>query len=558
MKMLTKLTITVVLIVYIISTFFVLFLNHLNTDNDFRPSDDNSLDATLTARQRYPSALRQPVIDPKDDPITIDGQMRHTFWFLQISDLHVSIHFDPKRAPDLEKFCEEYIDIIKPSVVLATGDLTDARTKSPMGSRVHEEEWIMYWNALNKTKVGSRTVWLDIKGNHDNFNVYDWSHRNNFFKKYSIRGPNNTRSYKHSVRHDTETYSFIGVDACLAPSPKRPFNFIGLLRDKDIEAYGPYLCGHYHTVGGLVQHMYSTQPTGYLEIEEADWKDLRTIRLAAVDHGLFTFIDFKFNEWPVILITNPKDSLYSMPNIEPSHRTANSTHVRALVFSKSRLSSVEFTIDGNKWVEMKHISGPLYVHEWQPKDFNSGLHWIEVTATDTDDNKRTVKHQFSLDGSKGDFDFGARLMLRIDNRALGYFLFGLAISICVIPLIALRMIPNNKSPWFVGYVLDDYIGVCFVWGMIIDGSYLPGGITYILGTLVILFSLNFYFAYGLMAYLLGFFNTWSYVVYIILWHQSVGLSAHSFPEPIRPKYRKTVEFDDRKETQSLTRPPIRK
>ncbi|CAG2119652.1 unnamed protein product [Medioppia subpectinata] len=144
--------------------------------------------------------------------------------------------------------------------------------------------------------------------------------------------------------------------------------------------------------------------------------------------------------------------------------------------------------------------------------------------------------------------------------------------------------------------------------MIIDGSYLPGGITYILGTLVlvllhtpitlclahiiysrrqqlygtnstgfvatychlrhfffiffitchILFSLNFYFAYGLMAYLLGFFNTWSYVVYIILWHQSVGLSAHSFPEPIRPKYRKTVEFDDRKETQSLTRPPIRK
>ncbi|CAG2116222.1 unnamed protein product [Medioppia subpectinata] len=235
MKMLTKLTITVVLIVYIISTFFVLFLNHLNTDNDFRPLDDNSLDATLTARQRYPSALRQPVIDPKDDRITIDGQMRHTFWFLQISDLHLSIHFDPKRAPDLEKFCEEYIDIIKPSVVLATGDLTDARTKSPMGSRVHEEEWVMYWNALNKTKVGSRTVWLDIKGNHDNFNVYDWSHRNNFFKKYSIRGPNNTRSYKHSVRHDTETYSFIGVDACLDPSPKRPFNFIGLLRDKDIE-----------------------------------------------------------------------------------------------------------------------------------------------------------------------------------------------------------------------------------------------------------------------------------------------------------------------------------
>jgi hypothetical protein len=126
--------------------------------------------------------------------------------------------------------------------------------------------------------------------------------------------------------------------------------------------------------------MYSSQPTGYLEIELSDWKDLRSLRLAAIDHNLFSFIDFKFNEWPIILITNPQNSLYSMPKLEPLHRIANSTHIRVLVFSKTTISSVEFRIDGNDWTEMRHISGPLYVYEWNPNDYNSGLHLIEVMA----------------------------------------------------------------------------------------------------------------------------------------------------------------------------------
>ena len=36
-----------------------------------------------------------------------------------------------------------------------------------------------------------------------------------------------------------------------------------------------YVCGHLHTLGGLMPHMYSRQKTGYLELELADWKDQR-------------------------------------------------------------------------------------------------------------------------------------------------------------------------------------------------------------------------------------------------------------------------------------------
>ena len=43
-----------------------------------------------------------------------------------------------------------------------------------------------------------------------------------------------------------------------------------------------YLCGHLHTLGGLMSNMYSRQKTGYLELELADWKDQRVWELISL------------------------------------------------------------------------------------------------------------------------------------------------------------------------------------------------------------------------------------------------------------------------------------
>ena len=48
----------------------------------------------------------------------------------------------------------------------------------------------------------------------------------------------------------------------------------------------------------------------------------------AVDHDLFSFVDKKFPEMPVILITNPKDARFIVPEKEPIERILKSTHIR--------------------------------------------------------------------------------------------------------------------------------------------------------------------------------------------------------------------------------------
>lgn len=106
------------------------------------------------------------------------------------------------------------------------------------------------------------------------------------------------------------------------PGPKRPFNFIGYLTLNDTNnlislaeearqtggnytiwfghyptscivsaesgSYGlrkiigeyeegiAYLCGHLHTLGGIVPKMYTLQRDGFLELELGDWKANRT------------------------------------------------------------------------------------------------------------------------------------------------------------------------------------------------------------------------------------------------------------------------------------------
>ncbi|CAN7993487.1 unnamed protein product, partial [Ixodes pacificus] len=445
-----------------------------------------------------------------------------------------------------------------------TGDIADSVRPGFLQSGQQREEWQLYWRAIYETGVTRQLAWLDIRGNHDNLNLASFGSEHNFYRVYSVRGRVHPHSYSYTHREGTDTYSFIAIDTCTDPGIKRPFNFVGSLPKDQLSALlemkeesrrsnftvwfghhptssvasveirelmrhsGPYLCGHFHTLGGLFRELYLLQPTGALELELADWKHGRTYRLAAVDHGLFSFVDVTYKQWPIILVTNPKSALLSMPSIEPLGRMARSTHVRVLVFSPEPVAQARFSVDGKGWASLRHVNGsPLWVAPWAPQRFTNGLHELHVQVTDANGTVLAEhRTEFSLDGARPVFSLAVRLLLQGGISAL-QALFGLLLCACLLPLcwfklvqalckgqlgrgsaggcrgccsgFALRMhllvsvdvlfwplllfpVYVAVGPWFVGELVDGHYGVCFLWGTYLRGRLLPSGLSYLFAT----------------------------------------------------------------------------
>ena len=54
-------------------------------------------------------------------------------------------------------------------------------------------------------------------------------------------------------------------------------------------------------------------------------------RVLAVDHDLLSFVDARLGDWPLILVTNPKDAQFLAPHHEPTESIKYSTHIRSVV-----------------------------------------------------------------------------------------------------------------------------------------------------------------------------------------------------------------------------------
>ncbi|PON42214.1 Calcineurin-like phosphoesterase domain, apaH type [Parasponia andersonii] len=180
------------------------------------------------------------------NPVLIDvkGGPDSVLWVVQLSDLHFSAHH-PDRALDFKKFVGPALSMINPSLVLITGDLTDGKSKDSLTMKLNEEEWLEYRDVMEDVVKSSRldkSIFFDLRGNHDNFGFPVAGGSFDFFSKYSINGQLGRNKNVNSVTLQAagQKHLFVGVDSTLSVGLRGPTNVFGhptdeLLAELDLE-----------------------------------------------------------------------------------------------------------------------------------------------------------------------------------------------------------------------------------------------------------------------------------------------------------------------------------
>ncbi|XP_078441043.1 putative metallophosphoesterase At3g03305 isoform X2 [Wolffia australiana] len=273
-------------------------------------------------------------------------------WIVQVSDLHISeYHHD--RAGDLDRLLAPALRVIQPSLVIISGDLTDAKNKEGTSTSQNEFEWIQYRKSMDivMKKAGiSEKIVFDIRGNHDKYGVPCAGHKLDFFSVFSTSARMNRTGAIQSISLEGKewAYMFLGIDDSMAVGLRGPSNVFGHPSDKLLQALdselcywdaipskltrkvvfghfplsfttsspttkiryddvlskrsvSAYLCGHLHAMSNSklwrqhgakgVSDSEINKRTQFWEWELGDWKGNRLMRILAIDRGDVSFVD---------------------------------------------------------------------------------------------------------------------------------------------------------------------------------------------------------------------------------------------------------------------------
>lgn len=274
----------------------------------------------------------RPLPREDEDPVILGNSSEGILYFIQITDIHVSKFRPDVGLRHLQHFLTSVVPVVKPEFIIATGDLTDAKTPEKLRSRQYQEEWQMYRATLEASGViDKKDYWFDLRGNHDCFNVPDWEHALNYYSRYGVT---QKEGFAHTFERPFGSYRFVSIDGCPKFGTSRQFNFFGYVGRNEMDRletqlvrmvpsnhtfllshypvattqFGKsssglsfpelanyvsvYFCGHLHELAyGIGEDLKAYHPFHFLELELSDMKQHASYRIFAVDNDLVTFID---------------------------------------------------------------------------------------------------------------------------------------------------------------------------------------------------------------------------------------------------------------------------
>jgi len=353
------------------------------------------------------------------------------FWFIQASDTHIGA--SSTAAENLQWLVTEANNVIAPSFIMVTGDLTDSTNGGLFPNGPYIAEWESYRNIVDSAGM-TRDTYYDIPGNHDAYNDKYFA----YYRNYSVQGRATDDMQVSFVKNFTfGNYHFLGINTADNTGAKfsiwppyfgdhagldsSELAFINAELSANSGSDLTMVFGHhpldstgdssdtyvYYGLPEFLSYMdaYFSSLYGYGHTHESS--EARFIPTGAIHQGFFYFnvrslgkdspyqytitaVDCNgvsskttnIKTWPAVLITAPVDVDLSGSNpYAYSVPISSSNPIRALVFDPNT-PSVQYRIDGGQWSGMSNVTGNgrLWQCVWDASSLSPGRHTIEVTA----------------------------------------------------------------------------------------------------------------------------------------------------------------------------------
>ncbi len=369
--------------------------------------------------------------EPAEPRYLADGS--NLFWFMQISDTHVSTFFNNWYDDNLRWAVGEAAEVISPWFIINTGDLTDSTDGVIYGTGPHEDEWLEYRGIIEES-LDPNTYYFDIAGNHDAYGDGQLI----YYRTYSILAPRVGTIQPHwLLRFSHGKYHFLaGADT--ANDGRQWWSDNSIYTQDELNEFEQNLqtvgiadftmvFGHhdYTQVENHQQFVELLQQYGaryYSHGHEHDlavhvgsdgiirWRisslgqtSKNNVAVWAVDNYTVSVSVFAATHpWPVIVTTAPgsikfysdKDKEWvDIPYVPSVPHTCTNAPIRVLVFDPEEVPVVRARIDGGAWFELSQRQS--VPQQWRGRfdatALSIGVHDLEVEARSAQTNVHLTK-----------------------------------------------------------------------------------------------------------------------------------------------------------------------